>query len=94
MYDETEERAAGPASVILFTSSILYPIVGWLVDARPQILRSLFLAVPALIASTYIIFLFLTSLVPYWLSCLPSAIGIGAAPLLLVIVVPRLVERR
>lgn len=36
----------------------------------------------------------LTSVVPYWMSAVPAAIGVGGGPLLLVLVVPRVVERQ
>ncbi|KAM0788494.1 hypothetical protein ACM66B_001626 [Microbotryomycetes sp. NB124-2] len=92
-YSVSEARASAAASVILFSSSVLYPIIGTLVDMRPHVLRNLYFAVPIAILGSYISMLYLTWLVPWWLAAVPAAIGIGSGPLLLVVVVPRLVER-
>ena len=93
-YGVSEAAAAGPASLILFSSTIVYPLIGWAVDSRPSILRSFFLALPLGSAATYITLLWLTSVVPYWASTIPAALAIGGGPLCLVIVVPRIVERQ
>ncbi|KAK4058496.1 hypothetical protein OIO90_000658 [Microbotryomycetes sp. JL221] len=93
LYKVNEKKASAAASLILFSSTILYPIVGTMVDLKPHLLRNFYFTVPVMILMTYIIMLYFTWLVPWWASTLPAAIGIGTGPLLLVIVVPRLVER-
>ncbi|KDE03430.1 hypothetical protein MVLG_06093 [Microbotryum lychnidis-dioicae p1A1 Lamole] len=93
IYQITESQAASSASQILFSSTLLYPVIGWALDRRPSILARLYMAVPLSISATYIILLSLTSVVPHYLALTPSAIGIGGGPLLLVVVVPRIVER-
>ncbi|SGZ18001.1 BQ5605_C020g09157 [Microbotryum silenes-dioicae] len=94
IYQITESQAASSASQILFSSTLLYPVIGWALDRRPSILARLYMAVPLSISATYIILLSLTSVVPHYLALTPSAIGIGGGPLLLVVVVPRIVERQ
>ncbi|SCV67840.1 BQ2448_5451 [Microbotryum intermedium] len=93
IYQINESQAASSASQILFSSTLLYPVMGWALDRRPSILARLYIAVPISIAATYVILLCLTSVVPYFLALTPSAIGIGGGPLLLVVVVPRIVDR-
>ncbi|SCZ93100.1 BZ3500_MvSof-1268-A1-R1_Chr6-2g08461 [Microbotryum saponariae] len=94
IYQITESQAASSASQILFASTLLYPVIGWALDRRPSILARLYMAVPLSISATYIILLSFTSVVPHYLALTPSAIGIGGGPLLLVVVVPRIVERQ
>ncbi|KAK4053460.1 hypothetical protein OIV83_001627 [Microbotryomycetes sp. JL201] len=85
LYNVSEAKASAAASVILFSSTVLYPILGTLVDMRPHILRNLYFAVPLAILTSYISMLYLTWLVPFWLAAVPAAIGIGHAPTALAI---------
>ncbi|GAA5913368.1 hypothetical protein JCM6882_004102 [Rhodosporidiobolus microsporus] len=88
-----QKEASGRASLLLATSTFLYPIIGWALDKRPSLLSKLWLAVPILTAATYSILLFLSAAIPPTVALLPAALGMGSGPLLLVLVVPRLVER-
>lgn len=57
LYNIPKLQAANAASVILLASTPLYPILGWLFDKRPQVMRGLYLAVPSAIATSYAILL-------------------------------------
>ncbi|ORY74289.1 major facilitator superfamily domain-containing protein [Leucosporidium creatinivorum] len=86
--------AAGFAvSAIPFSSIILYPLLGVLIDRHAHALRRLWYLLPTSMALSCLVLLFLTDLVPYWLAFVPSALGLGAGPLMTVLVVPLLVER-
>ncbi|CEQ42188.1 SPOSA6832_03984 [Sporobolomyces salmonicolor] len=76
------------------TPSQLYPTLGWLLDKRPSLLSTIYLMVPSGIAISYFILLFLPSIIPYKAAFVPAALGIGGGPLLLVLVVPRMVQRQ
>ncbi|GAA5834057.1 hypothetical protein JCM11251_003604 [Rhodosporidiobolus azoricus] len=93
VYAIPQKEASGRASLLLATSTFLYPVIGWTLDKRPAFLPKLWLAVPILTATTYSILLFLSAAVPPSIALLPAAIGMGSGPLLLVLVVPRIVER-
>ncbi|BGP23448.1 hypothetical protein JCM10295v2_002344 [Rhodotorula toruloides] len=93
VYSISESEASSTASLILATPIILYPLIGYAVDKQPYLLERTWLAVPCLTASSYLILLLLGPVVPPSLALLPAALGIGCGPLLLVLVVPRIVER-
>ncbi|BGO90273.1 hypothetical protein NBRC10512_004794 [Rhodotorula toruloides] len=93
VYGISESHASATASLILATPIFLYPLIGYAVDKRPHLLERIWLAVPCLTASSYLILLLLAPIVPPSLALLPAALGIGCGPLLLVLVVPRIVER-
>ncbi len=57
LYDIPKGQAANAASVILLASTPLYPVLGWLFDKRPHVMRSLYLAVPCAVAASYAILL-------------------------------------
>lgn len=69
----------------------MYPIVGTVVDSRPEILSRLFYVVPSLFSLSCGM-LVIAPAVPMALAVLPGAIALGSGPLLMVIVVPRLVR--
>ncbi|GAA5880092.1 hypothetical protein JCM1840_000176 [Sporobolomyces johnsonii] len=93
VYGIDQSDASSAASVLLLSASFLYPTLGWLLDKRPSLLSTFYLMVPSSIAISYCILLFLPSIIPYTLAFVPAALGIGSGPLLLVLVVPRLVQR-
>ncbi|GAA6011358.1 hypothetical protein JCM10207_008312 [Rhodosporidiobolus poonsookiae] len=93
VYALPQAEASSKASLLLATSTFLYPLIGWTLDKRQELLSKLWVAVPALTAATYFILLMLSAAIPPILALLPAAIGMGSGPLLLVLVVPRLVER-
>ncbi|GAA6051641.1 hypothetical protein JCM3770_001207 [Rhodotorula araucariae] len=85
-------EASRTAAVLLGMPVLLYPLVGWVVDRRPDLLQTFWLLVPSLTATTYFILLLLSPAIPPLLALLPAAVGMGSGPLLLVLVVPRLVQ--
>ncbi|TNY21396.1 major facilitator superfamily domain-containing protein [Rhodotorula diobovata] len=89
----SQADASGTASLLLGTPIVLYPLVGWTVDKHPQLLATLWLLVPSLIATTFFLLLLLSPVVPPLVALLPAALGIGSGPLLVVLVVPRIVQR-
>ncbi|GAA5852398.1 hypothetical protein JCM9279_001190 [Rhodotorula babjevae] len=92
-----QQEASSAASVPLGAPIVimqLYPLVGWIVDMRPHLLSTFWLLVPSLTATTFFLLLLLSPAVPPLLALLPAAIGMGSGPLLLVLVVPRIVERQ
>ncbi|BGP30755.1 hypothetical protein JCM10296v2_002512 [Rhodotorula toruloides] len=92
-YGISESQASDTAALILATPIFLYPLIGYAVDKRPHLLERIWLAVPCLTASSYLILLLLAPVVPPSLALLPAALGIGCGPLLLVLVIPCIVER-
>ncbi|GAA5919720.1 hypothetical protein JCM1841_000768 [Sporobolomyces salmonicolor] len=93
VYGIDQSDASSAASVLLLSASFLYPTLGWLLDKRPSLLSTIYLMVPSGIAISYFILLFLPSIIPYKAAFVPAALGIGGGPLLLVLVVPRMVQR-
>ncbi|BGP38534.1 hypothetical protein JCM10450v2_002483 [Rhodotorula kratochvilovae] len=84
-------EASRTAAVLLGMPVLLYPLVGWAVDRRPDLLQMFWLLVPSLTATTYFDLLLLSPAVPPLLALLPAAVGMGTGPLLLVLVIPRIV---
>ncbi|GJN87328.1 hypothetical protein Rhopal_000277-T1 [Rhodotorula paludigena] len=60
VYSISQSEASSTASLLLGMPVLCYPLVGWLVDTRPGLLEKLWVAVPALTATTYF-FLLLVS---------------------------------
>ncbi|GAA5925721.1 hypothetical protein JCM3775_001483 [Rhodotorula graminis] len=89
----SQEEASATASVLLGTPILLYPLVGWIVDKHPHLLSTFWLLVPSLTATTFFFLLLLSPAVPPLVALLPAAFGMGSGPLLLVLVVPRIVQR-
>ncbi|GAA5855816.1 hypothetical protein JCM8547_000368 [Rhodosporidiobolus lusitaniae] len=92
VYEIPQAEASSKASVLLALSTVLYPLIGWTLDKRREWLGGMWVAVPALTATTYFALLMLPAVLPPVAALLPAAVGIGSGPLLLVLVVPRLVE--
>ncbi|KAF4605241.1 hypothetical protein EYR40_004024 [Pleurotus pulmonarius] len=93
-YGMTEEDAANQASYLLAGSLVLYPICGYIVDRykSKQIVIRLFMLSSILTGSCYL----WLSLPPSWTQSswpgiLSFCIGHGFAPLLLVVLVPKIV---
>ncbi|GAA6037257.1 hypothetical protein JCM8097_008647 [Rhodosporidiobolus ruineniae] len=94
VYQLSQKEASSKASILLAMSTFLYPLIGWALDKRPEILSKLWLAVPVLTATTYFILLTLSAaILAPTLALLPAALGMGSGPLLLVVVVPRMVQQ-
>ncbi|GAA6062625.1 hypothetical protein JCM10212_000287 [Sporobolomyces blumeae] len=93
VYEVPQHAAGQAASVPLLSPTFLYPIVGWALDKRPDLMASLYMTVPISIAVSYGCLSFISAVVPYYVAFVPAAIGVGMGPLLSVLVVPRIVQR-
>jgi MFS family permease len=94
-FDLPEETAALQASVLLSGAMVLYPIVGHITDRRgsatPRTTFELFLITSILTLVGYIALSLPTSWVrSAWPGLIPWALGHGASPLLLVVLVARI----
>ncbi|GAA5851168.1 hypothetical protein JCM5353_007377 [Sporobolomyces roseus] len=91
VYDIEQGPASKAASILLLSPTFLYPLAGWALDKRPDLMSTLYLSVPTGLACSFFALIFLSSVVPYTLAFLGGAISCGFGPLLSVLVVPRIV---
>ncbi|KWU44170.1 MFS general substrate transporter [Rhodotorula sp. JG-1b] len=92
VYSIPEAEASPAAALVLGAPLLCYPLLGYFLDRRPNLLDKFWLAVPSLVSFTYFSYLLLGPFIPAFLAILPAALGVGSGTLLLVLVVPRIVE--
>ncbi|KAM0748049.1 MFS general substrate transporter [Meredithblackwellia eburnea MCA 4105] len=93
LYGIGSTKAATVSSAIPFSAIVLYPLLAHLIDKRPRLLSTMYIGVSIFALIGFVVLRWFTSIIPIFASIVPLALGIGPAPLLLVVVVPRLVER-
>ncbi|GAA5977540.1 hypothetical protein JCM5350_004728 [Sporobolomyces pararoseus] len=92
VYDIGQRHASEVASILLLSPTFLYPLAGWALDKRPDLMASLYIAVPIGLAASLSALIFISSVVPYTIVLLGAAVSCGIGPLLSVLVVPRIVN--
>ncbi|GAA5946322.1 hypothetical protein JCM3765_000197 [Sporobolomyces pararoseus] len=92
VYEIGQRHASEAASILLLSPTFLYPLAGWALDKKPDLMASLYIAVPVGLASSLAALLFISTVVPYTIVLLGAAISCGVGPLLSVLVVPRIVN--
>lgn len=92
VYQISQRHAGEAASILLLSPTFLYPLAGWALDKRPELMASLYIAAPLGLACTLFALIFLSSIVPYTFVLVGAAVSCGIGPILSVLVVPRLVN--